>query len=58
MRNVFALYEQLASVYPQHDPDTVCPDMVCPDMVSSHNDLLKPDNIFRNLLDNRLITTN
>ncbi|MBV9574746.1 MAG: phosphotransferase, partial [Acidobacteriales bacterium] len=31
----FALYEQLAAVYPRHDPD----------MVSSHNDLFKPDNV-------------
>ena len=32
---LFARYEQLAAVYPRHDPD----------MVSSHNDLFKPDNI-------------
>jgi thiamine kinase-like enzyme len=32
---LFARYEQLAAVYPLHDPD----------MVSSHNDLFKPDNI-------------
>jgi thiamine kinase-like enzyme len=32
---LFARYEQVAAVYPRHDPD----------MVSSHNDLFKPDNI-------------
>jgi thiamine kinase-like enzyme len=32
---LFALYAQLAAVYPHHDPD----------MVSSHNDLFKPDNM-------------
>jgi hypothetical protein len=32
---LFTIYEQLAAVYPQHDPD----------MVSSHNDLFKPDNM-------------
>jgi len=32
---LFARYEQLAALYPHHDPE----------MVSSHNDLFKPDNI-------------
>jgi thiamine kinase-like enzyme len=32
---LIARFEQMASVYPSHDPD----------MVSSHNDLFKPDNI-------------
>lgn len=32
---LFARYEQVAAVYPRHDPD----------MVSSHNDLFRPNNI-------------